>query len=256
MRRVLSGARTAVTFSRRGLHGDVVESLGRRVVQGELAPGEVIDVESLEREFAVSRSVVREAIRALAAKGLVDARPKYGTFVRERSNWSLLDSDVMAWRADGTQNPRLLIDLEEVRRIVEPDAARLAALRREPHDLAVMERALEQLAHASERGAGVGDYAEPDVAFHSAILVATRNEILLQLTPVLEHALRMRDSLVYGQLGELDHAATTAAHQAVLEAIAARDPDAAEESIRSLLASATSDLERLFETRKGGAGRR
>ena len=256
MTQEMRSPRTMVTFSRRGLHGDVVDTLGRKVVQGELAPGEVIDVDSLEHEFAVSRSVVREAIRALAAKGLVDARPKHGTFVRDRSNWSLLDPDVLAWQADGSANAGLLIDLEEVRRIVEPQAARLASLRHNAHDLAAMEETLDRLANATRRDPGVRDYAEADVGFHSAILAASRNEILLQLTPVLEHALRLRDSLVYGGLGGLDHAGTVAAHRAVLEAIASGDTDAAEARTRLLLSAASSDLETLLKTQEKAVRRR
>jgi DNA-binding FadR family transcriptional regulator len=245
----------SVTYSRRGLHGDVVDALGKKIVQGELSPGEVIDLDALERQLDVSRTVLREAIRVLGAKGLVDARPKHGTFVRERRYWSLLDPDVMGWQSRRDVDAGLLMDLEEVRRIVEPQAARLAAQRRGQADLAAMHEALEMLFSATtETGDSTSEYVDADVAFHHAILVATRNEILLQLTTALEHALRLRDALVYQSMAHPDHARAIGAHRAVLEAIEAGDDDRAEAQARALLAGSRSDLESAL--RDAGRSRR
>jgi DNA-binding FadR family transcriptional regulator len=92
---------SVIAYSNRGLGGQIVEDLGRRIVQGELPPGSTIDVDQLESQHAVSRTVVREAVKVLIAKGLLDARPKRGTFVRSATQWNLLDGDVMSWRDDG-----------------------------------------------------------------------------------------------------------------------------------------------------------
>ena len=87
-------------FSRRGLHGQLADTIGRRILSGELAEGQILDVEKFESDFNVSRTVVREATKVLSAKGLLDARPRVGTYVRPRASWNLLDSDVMVWRAE------------------------------------------------------------------------------------------------------------------------------------------------------------
>ncbi len=114
----------------RGLHGLTTAALGRRILAGELQPGETVDPELLGTEFGVSRTVVREALRALAAKGMIDARPNRGTFVRFRRSWSLLDPDLLRWRSEGDHMGELFRSLGEVRAIIEPAAARLAATRR------------------------------------------------------------------------------------------------------------------------------
>ena len=112
----MHGHVSATAFSRRGLHGQLVDALGSRIVGGEIQPGETIDGEAIEAEFEVSRTVVREALKVLSAKGLIDARPRLGTFVRDRAYWNLLDADVMAWRGRA-ENPdsRLVLELGEVR---------------------------------------------------------------------------------------------------------------------------------------------
>src|SRR5438477_494398 len=115
------------TYPRRGLHGAVVHAIGVRIVGGELTPGEPLPSEDeLTGELAVSRTVLREALKVLAAKGLVEPRPKTGTRVRERRFWNLLDPDVLAWRLEtgSDSDPGFFRDIIELRRIIEPEAAR------------------------------------------------------------------------------------------------------------------------------------
>src|SRR5579875_2951199 len=130
-----NGGMTVRTYPGRGLHGQTVETLGMRVISGVYRPGAVIDPERLAVELDVSKTVVREALRVLGAKGLVDSRPKRGTYVRDRSAWSLLDTDVMHWQMRSGISAELLAELSEVRAIVEPAWARLAAERRTEEDL-------------------------------------------------------------------------------------------------------------------------
>lgn len=229
-------------YSRRGVHGQVVDTLGRRIVQGTIAPDELIDPADVEREVRVSRTVVREAIKVLAAKGLVDALPRRGTYVLPREQWNLLDADVMRWRhtGDGAQDAELLENLNELRSLVEPFAARLAAQRRTPDDLAELEGALKALSD----GAATDAHTAADVAFHQALLAATHNELVARLDVVLEPALRARDALAFrdelafpnrerGYLG---------LHAAVLDAIRAGDPERAQQAMTDLLAEAAADI--------------
>ncbi|KPC92412.1 GntR family transcriptional regulator, partial [Streptomyces sp. NRRL F-6602] len=129
----------------RGLHGQIVEKVGTRIVQGRLRVGETLDMTSLINELGISQTVLREAVKVLTAKGLVDARQKRGTFVRPREDWNLLDADVIRWQFDADTPELVLRDLAELRLIVEPAAARLAAERRTEEDLTALETTLARM---------------------------------------------------------------------------------------------------------------
>src|SRR4051812_683720 len=135
-------------YTSRGLHGQVVHALGLRIMSGQLPEGATIDLPALESELGVSRTVIRESLKVLTAKGLVDARQKRGTIVRDRSRWNLLDADVLRWQAD-TPTPELLTQLDELRGMIEPGAAALAARRRDDDDLDSLDTALDSM-HATD----------------------------------------------------------------------------------------------------------
>ncbi|HZC25670.1 MAG TPA: FCD domain-containing protein, partial [Actinopolymorphaceae bacterium] len=162
-------------YAGRGIHGQTVEVIGRRILTGDLGEGATIDVVALEGELDISRTVVREALRVLGAKGLVGARQKRGTFVRPRSDWNLLDADILRWQFSGRSDPGFFTSLHEVRSIVEPAGARLAAERRTDADLAALEASLAAMAEA---GADPEPATEADLAFHRALLIAAHNELL------------------------------------------------------------------------------
>ena len=224
-------------YGGRGLHGEVVERLGHRILAGELGEGETLEISQLEDELDVSRSVLRESLRVLKAKGLVDARQKRGTFVQPRAEWKLLDSDVIRWQMDGHADTGLMDDLAEFREVVEPASAGLAARRRTDDDLAAMESALAAMSAAAD---GEGDPLVADLAFHRAVLSATHNELLIRTESVLEAALGLRDRPVHGAI-EID---PTPDHAAVLEAIREGDPEKAVTAARALLGKAVVDLDR------------
>src|ERR687887_1744910 len=133
------------TYPRRGLHGAVVHEIGVRILDGELKPGDTLPDNGSLTESEVSRTVVREAIKVLAAKGLVESRPKTGTRVRRREDWNLLDPDVLAWLQDDDVSEEMLRKLTEVRRIIEPAAAELAAARAGAREIAAMQNAFVQM---------------------------------------------------------------------------------------------------------------
>jgi len=226
------------SYPKRGLHGRVVQVVGQRIAQGVLAPDDAIDVEALGCEFGVSRTVVRESLKVLAAKGLVDARPKRGTFVRPRSDWSLLDPDLLRWRFAGPPDARFLHDLAELRQIIEPAAARLAAGRRTPEQLATLERAVAAMERAAAATPAAREATTAVISFHGTLLRAAGNELLERMEAVIEAGLRG----AHHQLHESDHwAATTRAHRAVLAGIRAGDPDAADQAMAALLRQVAAD---------------
>jgi DNA-binding FadR family transcriptional regulator len=214
----------------RGLHGRVIADLGRRIVCGEFSagaplPGQV-DCCSL---LAVSRSVLREAVRVLAAKGLVDARPKAGTFVRPREDWNFLDPDVLEWRLQTNESEKVLDQLYELRQMVEPLAASLAATRAKLPDFQKMDQAYNEMAAAGDCESVV----EPDLKFHRAIIAASGNDLFASLGKVVEAALtvsfRIGTGNPQGQKQSLEM------HKVILDAIIDRDGPAARLAMHNLI---------------------
>lgn len=215
-------------FHGRGLYGRVVQELGGRIVGGSFAPGEALPIEDeLVAELGVSRSVVREAIKILAAKGLLEVRPKTGTRVRPRRGWHLLDPEVVRWQFQQLAIDDDLVELSEVRAAVEPSAARLAAQRRTAADLTDIE------AHCGRMEAAASEpmaFRTAELDFHAAVVDAAHNTMLSHMGAVIRVAL---GSASENDVGELRRA--TGTHRAILAAIDRRDPIAAEKAMHELL---------------------
>ena len=215
---------------KRGLRDQVAERLGTAIVAGTIAPGCALPPEAtlLER-YAVSRTVLREALNVLSGKGLIEAKPKRGTVVRPPSEWSHLDSDLLGWRDEVSRRtlPREAMEglyrLMEMRRIVEPGAAALAARRATPADTARIGDAYRLMAEAEDSAEA---FMEADLAFHVAILEAGRNDYLLPVA----HAIRssMMASLRITNRNPVENREVSLPlHRAIHEAIARRDGEAA-----------------------------
>lgn len=230
------------TYSRRGLHGRLVHDIGIRIVRGQLAPGDVIDTAATELEHGVSRTVVREAVKVLAAKGLVDALPKRGTVVRAPTSWNLLDPDVLAWQFAETPDARTLRALHEVRLIFEPAGARLAAERADEADLATIRAAMAAM---REHHGDVEAVIVDDVRLHRAILAATHNLLMPAFESLIEAGLRARNRIIMARVSTPSYLER---HAAVVQAIADHDGDAAETAMRQLLNDAAADDARVMGT--------
>jgi DNA-binding FadR family transcriptional regulator len=240
-----------LTYPRRGLHGEVVHTIGLQIVSGELRPGDPLPPEDdLTADLAVSRTVLREAVKVLAAKGLVEARPKTGTRVRDRTAWNILDPDVLSWRVEASNDTLLYQETTEIRLAIEPLAARLAATRaleEETIGIADAYKAME---------AGVDDqraYLAADLAFHQRILSACHNELLGHLGDVLRGVLRTSFELTTTPKRSRRRALPL--HRAILDGIAAHDEDAAEKAARVLIADTAADIKRLTSTRRAPGSR-
>jgi GntR family transcriptional regulator, galactonate operon transcriptional repressor len=229
----------------RSLHGQLVDAVGRDIVRGHYPAGETIDLAALQAEQNVSKTALREALRVLGAKGLVDARQKRGTIVPPRSDWDLLDPDVLRWQVDAGAGAATLDALAEVRAIVEPAAARLAAERRSEADLEALGAALATMVDAAGDAAA---HAAADVTFHRVLVAASGNELLARIGAVFESVLRARDELVHGAEVRDDFRAP---HEAVLEAVRERRPADAEAAMLALLAQSSSDARGAVGTEAG-----
>lgn len=221
----------------RRLHGAIAHKLGTDILSGKYAPGDVLPGEvAFAEELKVSRSAYREAIQALTAKGLVASRPKAGTRVLSRDRWNLLDPEVLGWAFAGEPDVDFVRSLFELRAIVEPAAARLAAQRREKADLKIMKDALAAMRqHTLTTEAG----RAADRDFHNAILQATRNDALMVLSASIGAAVNWTTQ--FKQRSRALPRNPIPDHARVYDAIAAGEGDAAAEAMNALVDLALED---------------
>jgi DNA-binding FadR family transcriptional regulator len=209
----------------------IVDAIGISIVTGQHAPNELLPVETaMAARYEASRSVLREAIKVLNAKGLVTARPRAGTFVTPPSEWNLFDPDVLRWTLYGGFSLPLLIEFTEVRLGIEPMAAALAASRADEENIILIEKGYERMVAAE---IGQDDRLASDVAFHLAILDASGNRFYRRLKPLVSTALHFSIGLT-NTLSH-DHDVKLEAHRRVLQAIKLSDPPAARAALELLL---------------------
>ena len=225
------------------LHARAKNQLGEEICLGVYAPGTVLPAEPvLGEHLGVSRIVVREVIKTLAAKGMVQVRRKTGTLVLDPSNWSLFDSDVISWRArTATLDEALARELMELRRIVEPAACRFAALRADESERIALREALDAMQRAID---GDGDYVAADLAFHTTILKACRNQFVRQIENAMAAILQTSFDIVGRIPG--GPALSQPNHAALCRAIVAGDGDAAEQAALRIIGHAEWQLLQSF----------
>ena len=246
-----SSARAPGTKALR-LHGTIARDIGVRIVTGRLAPGGVLDGEiAASEQLKVSRTAYREALRILAAKGLVESRPKLGTRVSDPGAWHLLDPDVVSWIFSAHPDERLLNGLFELRTIVEPAAAALAATRRTQEQLHSLRRALDDMAAES---LAVDAGRQADRRFHSLLLEASGNPFLASLTSGIAAAVTW--TTIFKQRAAPLRRDPLPDHQRVYEAVERRDPAAARAAMTDLVRLALLDTTRGSPLRRPPAARR
>ena len=230
----------------KNVHGHTVEHLGEAIVAGRYAVAVALPPEPvLCQELGVSRTVVREAVKSLCAKGLLSTGPKVGTRVLPSDQWNWFDADVITWQSKVGLTPDFLRDLQDLRRVVEPAAMRLAAERATAQDIAEVEAAYAGMKRAVEEG---GDYVTHDLRFHQGLLHASRNRMLVQMSKVLGALLRT--SFEISTRRKDGPAQSLPLHRAVLDAVIAHQPDQAETAIRMLIDGAKDDIEEVLASRR------
>ncbi len=237
-------------FQGTGVHARIVHGIGAAIVSGIFQPGDRLPNDSeLTDQFQASRTAIREAMKVLATKGLIEARQRAGTRVRPRHEWDLLDADVLSWHSPETISEKLAGDLIELREVIEPVAARLAASRATEEDIENMVRASNLMA------AGLDDleiYYEGDVAFHLSILAASHNQLLKRLNGIIGTVLSLsfslqKDTLVGPKEG-------LEAHWDVVERIRAHDRRGAERAMRHVIGRARDEIGRRDDWARRPAG--
>lgn len=235
-------------FTTRNLHGRVAHDLGKRIVGGQYRPGDLLPPEAaVGQEMNVSRTALREAFKVLAAKGLIESRPKVGTRVRERKDWNMLDPDVLSWSFDAKPSARFLQALFEMRRVFEPSAAAMAAKRRTEAQLADIEAAYLSMERAA---LDTDEMLTTDLRFHLSILNATDNEFMISLGMMIETALIGSFSLSSSKPRAFTEA--LARHKAVYLGIRNSDPKRARFEMETLLDKSVRDALSALEASNGG----
>ncbi|HWU01966.1 MAG TPA: FadR/GntR family transcriptional regulator [Novosphingobium sp.] len=216
----------------------VARQLGTAIVTGQIAPGDALggEIEAAGR-FGVSRTAYREAIRILVAKGLLESRPKAGTHVLPRRRWNLLDPEMLAWSFSAKPDEQFVRDLFELRGIIEPEAAALAARRRNNAQLAIMHGALDVM---RRHGVVDAEGQAADQTFHSAMLDASGNATLTTLAESIGAAVRWTTHFK-ARVSPVPRDSVPD-HEAVLRAIANCDADGARQAMRELLRLAQEDM--------------
>lgn len=225
-------SRRATGSRGRGLHGQLVQQLGQMIVSGDLGADRPLVPEEIGQRFEVSRTVVRESLRVLEAKGLVSARPNVGTRVRPVSDWNLLDPDIIEWRAFGPHRENQRRELCELRWTIEPLAARLAV----GHGKDELQQRLADMVEIMGHALGQGDivtFSRADSEFHTLLLQAAGNKMLEHLSGIVAAALQVSGGPVTGC--ERPTESSIAQHQRIVEALGAGEPAAAEAAMRQLL---------------------
>lgn len=223
----------------RRMHGSLAQQLAVQILKGELPEGHLFPGEiEFSEQLGISRSALREAFRILAAKGLVDSRPKAGTRVNMRRQWSLLDPDLLAWQFEAEPTLQFLRDLFELRMMIEPAAAAIAAERRTDAQVADMAEALQVM---DEHGLAseVGRIA--DQRFHTVMLEATRNEAVIALASTIMAAIAW--TTIFKQRNRALPRDPIPEHRALHEAIARGSAADAEAAMRELVRLALADTE-------------
>ncbi len=227
------------------LREQVLHAIGIRIISGELQPGDVLPKEdTLSKEYGVSRTVIREAVKGLAARGLVESRPKVGTIIRPRSDWQMLDPAVLEWVAASEKSGDFMYHLAEVRAAIEPATAELAARHATPEDIARMREAYVQLENSIDHD-DQDAWALADLAYHESIVAAAHNEFLAYIIRALRKPLqsKRRINIALLDLLEEDEVAegyrspqdeVLSRHREVLDAIESGDEESARAASQAL----------------------
>lgn len=222
------------------LHRRIVNGLGQQILSGKLRPGQPLPAPT---GVNASRTALREAIKVLTSKGLVEARPRIGTRVRPREAWQLLDPDVIAWQQDGPLRDDFIRHLTEVREVLEPAAAALAARHATAADVAVIELAYRDMLAATDgTRVRLDRFMAADRRFHAAIVTASGNALLEQIGQTVFTAL----AITFRQMTARPGAARASMprHRAILEAIRQGQPAAARAAMMRMINHTARELKK------------
>lgn len=220
----------------------IILAVGQQIVAGKYPPGAPLASEAeLCDEFQTSRNIVREVMRSLTGKRLIEIKRYRGAFVTPREQWNFLDTDVLQWSLEQGDKPELIAAMSEIRNLVEPAIARWAAMRATSSDLVRIEQALKEMVEFAQKRQS---FNEADVRFHEAVLAAVHNPIMQQLSVVISSLQRAVFERTY-MPDEANMPGTLREHQALYDAIRLQRPERAEQAALTMIASTTRRLKEM-----------
>jgi len=238
--RTVAPRHVATRIAGTSVHASLASEIGRKIVRGDYAPGDILPNEAKWAEtFDVSRSAVREAIKMLMAKGLLASRPKIGSWVEPKERWNLLDRDVLSWYSGAPDVEDFLRTVQEFRYIIEPEATAFAAMRRTEEEMEEISQACREMGAATS----LVERTSADTRFHLAILRASGNELLVPLGALIESALHhLFVHITTREATSLQIAQQL--HENIEKCIRLKRPEAARAAVRKLLANTDSVIGR------------
>ena len=234
----------ATRYRLKGIQGRVISDIGENIVRGVYPPGTLLPREmNLMDMYQASRTTIREAIKVLCAKGLVETRQKVGTRVLEQSYWNIFDSDVLLWHAHDNFDNNILSDLIEMRQLVEPAAARYAATRATHNEIAIIGENCEAMRLAM---GDMAEYAKADVEFHLSVFHASHNVMLSRFGHIIAEFLRISFRIQQSALNRDENRIEDdyANHVRIYDAINRSDPATAEARMMDVVLHGKASLQR------------
>lgn len=222
----------------------VLETLGREICDGRIEPGTAFTTESIESRFQVSRSVVREALRALQAMGMVTPKRRVGVTVRPLSAWNVYDLQVIRWRMAGPTRVAQLRSLTELRGAIEPAAASLAAIRAPLSQASDLIGVAGRIWAAGREG-DAAEFLRLDLQFHRLILEMSGNEMFAQLHHLVEEVLRSRTQ--YDLMPRFPAPEALQLHVDIATAIQTGNADKAAQSMRAITERALAEMSSIWD---------
>ncbi len=234
-----------------GLHARLLDNLGTAICGGELTAGTVLFIEDLAAHHAVSRSVVREALRVLSSMGLVESRRRIGTVIQDASGWNVYDPLVIRWRLAGAGRIAQLRSITELRSAVEPQAAGLAAQRAEPRAASELVGLAARMWEAGRAGE-MDLFLTLDIDFHRRVLAASGNEMFEHLHQPIAEVLTGRHA--YGLMPHHPHVDALQLHADVAQSIQRGDVDKARDAMVRIMERTMNETKALWEEQAGAPG--
>lgn len=234
-----------------GLHARVLDQLGTVICGGQLAPGSVLYIDDLVDRYAVSRSVVREVLRVLAAMGLIETRRRVGVMIRPPDDWNVFDPQVIRWRLASAGRIAQLRSITELRTAVEPHAAWLAASRATPDEASDLVGLAAKMWAVGKTGNGE-EFLRLDIDFHRRVLVNSGNEMFAKLQELVAEVLTGRHH--YHLMPHRPDELALQLHADVAQAIQRRDGERARDAMVKIMEQAFSEMKSMWE-QAGRSGR-
>ncbi|TFG62074.1 MAG: FadR family transcriptional regulator [Nitrospirales bacterium] len=220
---------------------NILEHLARMIIDGTLATDTVLPNElAIGAHFGVSRTMIRDVLRSLEEKGLIERKTNSGTRVRNINSWNLLDNEVLDWSCGSLTQSRFLVSILELRLIVEPQAAALAAIRANDTDLQLIRDNLLRMKNAEMSTNGSMAFTEADIEFHKAIIKASGNLFVAQFGGAVRAALH--HTIYLSNKASVDHRDSYECHRRVLDSIENRNAKGAYAAMGRVLRNTISDL--------------